>query len=69
MLSPKARKFVAVSCGGRVTLTLKLQDAVRWSASRETQVTFVDPSAKLEPLGGVHVVVTGAVPPMTVGAG
>jgi hypothetical protein len=69
MLSPNATKFVATSCGVRVTLTLKLQAAVRRSASREVHVTLVEPTVKGDPLGGVHVVVRGAVPPVTVGAG
>ena len=69
MLSPKARKFVAVSCGGLVTLTWNVQEAARSPASRAVQVTFVDPTAKVDPLGGVHVVATGAVPPETVAIG
>lgn len=69
MLSPNATKFVAVSCGGRVTVTVNVHEALRWSASRAVHVTLVDPTAKLDPLAGVHEVVTGAVPPVTVGGG
>jgi hypothetical protein len=69
MLSPNARNFVALNCGGRVTVTGKAHDEVRWSASRAVQLTLVDPTGKLDPLGGVHDVVTGVVPPVTVGCG
>jgi hypothetical protein len=69
MLSPNAMNLVAVSSGWRVTLTAKLQAAVRWSASRAVQVTVVDPTANDDPLAGEHEEVTGAVPPVTVGAG
>jgi hypothetical protein len=32
-------------------------------------MTLVEPTAKDDPLRGVHVVVTGAVPPLTIGDG
>jgi hypothetical protein len=69
MLSPKATIFVAFSWGVLVTLTLKVQEAVRRSASRAVHMTLVEPTAKDDPLRGVHVVVTGAVPPLTIGDG
>jgi hypothetical protein len=53
--------------GGAVTVTLKLQDAVCRLTSTALHVTPVDPIGKLTPLGGMHVVVIGAVPPAAIG--
>lgn len=55
--------------GGRVMVTAKLQ-LVRWvPASLAEQVTTVTPGPNGVPEAGVHVVWTGAVPPVVVGAG
>jgi hypothetical protein len=68
MLSPNAKMVVtARRGGGRVTVTVNEQLAVRRTASIAVQVTVVEPRLKAEPLGGVHVTDTGAVPPATVG--
>jgi hypothetical protein len=69
MLSPNARNRVAISVGGRVTETVKPQDALRLCASLAVHVTPVIPRENVDPLPGVHVEVTGAAPPVTVGAG
>ena len=53
--------------GGAVTITLNPQDAVCRFASTALHATTVAPIGKLNPLGGVHVVVIGAVPPAAVG--
>lgn len=63
MLSPNATYRVTDVRGGAVTVTLKLQDAVCCLASRALHVTRVAPIGYVTPLGGVHVVVIGAVPP------
>lgn len=68
MLSPNARMVPTRSVGDdNVTATANEQLAVRWTASVAVQVTVVEPSAKVEPLGGVQETVTGAVPPVTAG--
>lgn len=67
MLSPNATNLVTVSRGTRVTVTAKLHEALRCSLSRTVQVTLVDPTGNAEPVGGRHVVVTGAAPPLTMG--
>src|SRR5262245_9227308 len=67
MLSPNATNLVSAICGTFTTVTGNEHIAVRSWASRAVQLTTVVPTEKLEPLGGVHVVVTGAVPPDTSG--
>jgi hypothetical protein len=67
MLSPNERNFVKRSSGGLVTVTAKLHELFCVRASLAVHVTVVEPTANAEPLDGVHVVVTGAVPPLTVG--
>src|SRR5436190_19109532 len=69
MLSPNATNFVALILGGPATATPKLHDAACCRASRAAQVTVVVPTLNGVPLAGVHVAVTGAAPPDTVGAG
>src|SRR5262245_12702761 len=69
MLSPNATYRVAPMRGTASTVTVKVQRSVRCIASVATQADVELPSGKLEPDGGVHVTVTGATPPVTVGAG
>jgi hypothetical protein len=69
MLSPNATNLVTDSRGTRVTVTAKLHEALRCSLSRTVQVTLVDPTGNADPVGGRHVVVTGAAPPLTTGEG
>ena len=47
----------------------KLHDAACWCASRAVQVTVADPTLNDEPLGGVHTIEIGGVPPLTAGSG
>jgi hypothetical protein len=68
MLSPNATIREALREGGLATATLKLHDAVRWRASVTVHETVVVPTGKVLPLGSEHVVLTGAAPPLTVGA-
>src|SRR5579862_8571122 len=68
MLSPNARKEVVVSLGGGSTTTGKVQDAARAFASLVEQVTVVVPTGNVAPLTGVQLVLSGAWPPVTVGA-
>jgi hypothetical protein len=70
MLSPNATKCVTVNRGpaGGVTVTLKPQEATCWAASVAVQVTAVVPTGNVDPLGGTQTVVTGASPPLAVGA-
>jgi hypothetical protein len=58
----------ASSAGGLATATLKLHDAVRCRASVAVHDTVVVPTGKVLPLGSEQVVLTGAAPPLTVGA-
>jgi hypothetical protein len=68
MLSPNARIVVTASRGdGSATLTANEQLAYRRTASVATHMTAVEPTLNVEPLGGVHVADTGAVPPVSVG--
>jgi hypothetical protein len=69
MLSPNARNFVALSCGGLTTVTLKLHAADFLFASTAEHVTFVVPSGKLDPACGLQEMVTGAAPPLNAGFG
>src|SRR5215831_18142664 len=68
MLSPNATYRVTVERGGPSTVTTKLHDPVCCIASTALQTTTVDPIGKFTPLAGVHVVVSGAVPPLAAGA-
>ena len=68
MLSPNATNLVRVMRGGLVTVMLKTQESVRCSASTAVHVTVVDLTGNSEPLGGVHAVAIGALPPTTVAA-
>jgi hypothetical protein len=69
MLSPNARILVTPKRGaGGVTVTANEQLAARFTASVAVQFTTVEPTANVLPLGGVHVVDTGCVPLVTVGA-
>jgi len=51
------------------TVTVNVQRSVRWRESVATQVVVELPAGKLEPEGGAQATVTGASPPVTVGAG
>jgi len=67
MLSPNARIVVTPRRGGgSVTVAVNEQLAVRRTASVAVQVMAVEPMLNVDPLGGVHVTDTGAVPPVTV---
>lgn len=68
MLSPKARKLVTARRGTRATVTVKPHDAACCRLSRAVQATAVVPRGKALSDAGVQVVVTGAVPPVVVGA-
>jgi hypothetical protein len=69
MLSPNARILVTPRRGaGAVTVTANVHVAARFTASVAVQFTTVGPMAKIEPLGGTHVVDSGCVPLATVGA-
>jgi hypothetical protein len=59
MLSPNARNFVFEIRGDAVTAMLKLQDAVRCSASVAVQVTRVLPSGNVAPDWALQVTLTG----------
>jgi hypothetical protein len=68
MLSPNARNRVRVSCGaGAPTETVNVHDAVARAASVAVQLTDVVPIGKRDDEAGVHVVVTGGVPPEAIG--
>jgi hypothetical protein len=67
-LSPNARKLVRCSVGSRVTLTEKLQEAWRLTASVAVQLTFVVPTGNCDPEEGVQATVTGNWPPELAGA-
>src|SRR5437773_2792974 len=69
MLSPNATNRVAVIRGGAVTTTANEHVAVRLSASTALQVTFVGPIGRIAGLDRLHVIATGAAPPITTGAG
>jgi hypothetical protein len=67
MLSPNARILVTPRRGaGKTTLAVNEQLAARPTASVAVHVTTVEPRLNVDPLGGVHVTDTGAVPPVTV---
>ena len=55
---------VSVICVGGLTVTVKLQLAVWPQASLAVQVTVVVPIAKVLPLGGLQLIVTGGHPPL-----
>jgi hypothetical protein len=67
MLSPNARNRVTAIFGGASTVTANVQLLVRCPASVEAQETVVVPIANVDGLGGTQLVVTGTVPPVTVG--
>ncbi len=67
MLSPNARNFVLEIRGAAVTVTAKLHDACRASASTAVQVTMVEPSGKVDPDAFEQVTGTGSWPPTAVG--
>jgi len=69
MLSPNAMNRVALIRGGAVTTMANEQLSVRLRASVTLQMTVVDPIGKADALGGMHVIATGAAPPITVAAG
>jgi hypothetical protein len=69
MLSPKARSCVALIVGVFATITENLHEAVCCLMSVAVHVTVDVPAANAAPLGGVQVKVTGAAPPVIVGAG
>src|SRR5262245_45842242 len=69
MLSPKATYRVAPMSGIASTVTVKVQRSVRCCASVATHCDVVLPSGNVDPDDGAHVTVTGATPPVTVGAG
>jgi hypothetical protein len=60
MLSPNAKILVTPKRGaGGVTVTMNAHDAARFTASVAVQFTTVEPTANVDPLAGVQVVVTG----------
>jgi hypothetical protein len=61
-------KLVAEMTGAGMTMTRNEHETARCSASVAEQVTVADPTGNAVPLAGVHVVVTGACPPLTTGA-
>jgi hypothetical protein len=67
MLSPNATYLVAPIFGGTVIVTVNVQVSVRCRESVAVQETGVGPMANVEPLSGVHAVVTGGAPAATVG--
>ena len=67
MLSPKAKKFVAVMVGTCATVTAKVQAAVRRLASRAVQLTCVVPIGNWVPLERSQLLLTGEVPPLICG--
>jgi hypothetical protein len=69
MLSPNATNRVAPIRGGAVTITANEQASVRLSASVALQTTLVDPIGNVDGLVGLHLIATGAAPPITAGAG
>jgi hypothetical protein len=68
MLSPKASNDVTASFGGGCTTTGNVQDALRARASLVVQVTVFVPTGNDDPLIGRQLVLSGAWPPVTVGA-
>ena len=56
-----------IGARGGFTTTGNEHDAVRFCASVVLQVTAVEPTGKLMPLGGMQLVVKGAAPPVTTG--
>src|SRR5437762_2774743 len=71
MLSPNASMLLTDNFGTLLTVMLTLQVAVCGvlAASFAVQLLVDAPTEKVEPDAGVQVVVTGALPPVTVGAG
>jgi len=58
---------VALRCGGVPTVTVKEHVDVRPTLSRVLHATVVVPSWNVDPLGGVHDVLTGGSPATTCG--
>ena len=70
MLSPNAMNLVAVERRRPHDVGRKRAGRTSAAARRgRVQVTLFVPTGRLVPLAGVHDVVTGAAPPVTVGAG
>ena len=67
-LSPNARYFVTLTIIG-VNVTVNEHCAWRDAASAAVQDTAVVPTLNELPEAGVHVVVTGEAPPLTVAGG
>ena len=68
MLSPNARKRVALSFGVEVTCTWNVQEAWRLAESDAVQITsVVPPAGNALPDGIVQCVVSGGVPPVATG--
>jgi hypothetical protein len=68
-LSPNARNLVRVSVAMRLTTTGNVHAAAVFRASTAWQATVVMPTWNTEPENGEQVTVTGAWPPLVVGAG
>ena len=68
-LSPKVMKRVRESRGTALTVTAKPHVADRPPPSTAVQVTGDEPDGNNVPADGVHVIVTGAAPPVAVGIG
>jgi hypothetical protein len=66
MLSPNATNFVARILGGAVTVIENVHVSVRCRLSVAVQVTVLEPTEKIDPLGGTQAVVTGDAPPTVV---
>jgi hypothetical protein len=73
MLSPKHTNFVelmrGIGGGGGTTVTAKVHESARCWASVAMHLTEVEPIAKLDVVGGLHLKLTGDAPPTIVGAG
>ena len=60
---------VVITGGVSLTVTVKLHEAVVFCASVAVAVTVVGPTANNDPRAGLETTVTGATPPLDVGAG
>ena len=58
---------MALIFGGTVTVIANVHESVRCWLSVAVQVTVVGPIGKIDPLAGVHAIVTGGAPLATVG--
>jgi hypothetical protein len=58
--------FVARILGGAVTVIENEHESVRWRLSVAVHVTVLEPTEKIDPLGGTQTVVTGDSPPAVV---